>query len=95
MNEAEVQVRLVQNPIDINQLFPDYRYELQNTEVSQEASQMSESLFEFIRTNADIAIDDTTSDKEAYVKGFQRAVAIARLWIDSMYISKPENPTSI
>lgn len=98
MNEivsaAEIQVKLVQNPISVIQLFPDYKFELQNAEISVEATQMGEDLLEFIKTNSDIAIDETSSDKDAYIKGFQRAIAIVRLWIDSMYMNKPNSPTN-
>lgn len=83
----EASVRLVHNPPTMEDLLPNYRYEFQGCNVSEEAYNMYEELLEFLRTNSELALEPSLHDE--YIKGFKRAIALTRLWIDSIYL-KPE-----
>ena len=51
-------------------------------------------MVEFVTTNEELAVPDkSVVSEESYIKGFQRAMALMRLWIDSIYLSG-ENGTS-
>lgn len=89
-----IAIQLVQEPITIKNLLPNYSYQFQSAEIPDEAKQMYEELVEFFRTNEELAVPDksVTSD-ESYIKGFQKAVALTRLWIDSIYLTGEDKPT--
>ncbi len=88
ISQKEVSVKLVQLPLEIKDMFPNYRYELQNGEISEESSQMYTELLEFLTTNKELILGEPVVSREDYVKGFQRAIALVRLWIDSIYLDK-------
>ena len=84
-NSQGVPIRIVQAPLGAEHLLPTYKFEFQSGKISDEAVQMKSDLTEFIKTNADIALPSDSVDHSAYVSGFQKAVAIVQLWIDSIY----------
>lgn len=86
ISEKTATIKLVQAPPDIKNLFPAYRYEFQSREVSEESEHMYKELLDFIDTNKELALDGAGTE---YNAGFQKALALIRLWIDSIYI-KPE-----
>ena len=86
---AEVEVVMVQNPPTFQELLPDYHYQFNNTPTSPEAAAMYQSLVEFLTTNGELALTGIEV-KDEYIKGFKRAIALVRLWVDSMYLG--DNP---
>lgn len=91
---AAVAIQMVQEPITIKDLLPKYSYQFQNTEIPAEAASMYEELLEFFSTNEELAMpNESVMSEESYIKGFQKAMALTRLWIDSIYLSG-ENGTS-
>lgn len=87
---GEVAVKLVQNPLIIENMFPNYRYEFQNGQISEDAQHMYTELSDFIKTNEELVLNEPIMSREDYVKGFQRAMALTRLWIDSIYLKPDE-----
>ena len=47
---------------------------------------MYNNLVDFLFTNEELPVNENYTNREDYVKGFQRALAIVKLWIDSMYL---------
>lgn len=92
--EEAVDIMLIKEPTTIKDLMPKYSYKFQSGEVSQEAEEMYKELAEFLQTNEELAVPSAeVSSEESYIKGFQRAVALTRLWIDSIYLGdKTEQP---
>lgn len=82
-----LEVIVVQNTPTFQELLPDYQYQFQNLPQSDEAVAMYQSLVEFLDTNAELALADI-QDKDEYKKGFKRAIALVRLWVDSLYLEK-------
>lgn len=78
-------VVLVQNKPTIQKLLPDYQYQFQNIPQSTDATAMYQSLVEFLETNEELAL---SYEQNSYTEGFQRAVALTRLWIDSIYLQE-------
>lgn len=91
IDPSTLAVKLVQAPLSVEDCFPDYRYEFQNIPQSAEAEQMFGELLGFIQTNGEIAVDDSFASKDDYSKGFQKALALTRLWMDTIYIGETEN----
>lgn len=85
---TEVAVKLVENPLTYSDLLPNYRFQYQSGEVSEEADQMFLELVEFVKVNEDLALPDNDNPmyREGWVKGFKKALALTRLWIDSIYL---------
>lgn len=83
---SEVAVKLVEMPLTVRGMLPSYRYQLQSDQVSEEATQMYEELVNFLVTNEELAVNEPTVSREDYIKGFQKALAMTRLWIDSIYM---------
>ena len=86
ITQPGVNVRLVQSPLSVAELFPDYRYEFESQHIAPESQNMFNNLAEFIHTNEELAVSTDYTSREDYVKGFQKALAITRLWIDSIYL---------
>lgn len=84
-------IRLVTPPASISSVFPQYHYEFQDNEVSEEAQNMYQELTEFISTNQELVLDELSSSHEDYSKGFQKALALTRLWIDSIYLKDSQH----
>ena len=80
-------VILIQLAPVFQELLPDYQYQFQNTPQSAEAAAMYQSLVDFLETNSELALSNI-EDKDEYKKGFKRAIALVRLWIDSMYLDE-------
>lgn len=76
---------MVQTAPSFQDLLPDYQYQFQNVPSSDEAVLMYQSLVDFMETNSELALNGI-EDKDEYKKGFKRAVALVRLWIDSLYL---------
>lgn len=85
---AAVAIQMVQEPITIKDLLPNYTYQFQSMKIPAEAEEMYDGLVDFFRTNEELAVPDkSVVSEESYTKGFQKAVALTRLWIDSIYLS--------
>lgn len=80
-------IKLVQQAPTVHDLLPDYQYQFNNFTPSDESGKMYSALVDFICTNEEIALTDIIQ-KDEFSKGFKRAVALTRLWLDSLYITK-------
>lgn len=76
---------MVQAQPTIHDLLPDYAFQFQNDLPSKDASRMYDELLDFLSTNEGLATMDI-NDKTEYSKGFKRAIAMVKLWIDSIYL---------
>ena len=83
----ELEIIMVQSPATFQELLPDYQYQFQNVSLPDEATGMYQSLVEFMETNSELALSGI-DDKDEYRKGFKRAIAMVRLWIDSLYLTE-------
>jgi len=84
--EESVAIKMIQNPLTFRDLIPDYSFQFETGEVSEEAVQMYEEFLQFLQTNEELSIQESDFiSRDDYVKGFKRAVAMMRLWIDSIY----------
>lgn len=79
-------VVMVQNATTVTDLFPDYQFQFQNIPPSEEAERMFSSLVDFVQTNEEMAVMNIET-KDEYVKGFKRALALTRLWMNSLYLT--------
>lgn len=86
-NQA-LSIEIVQEQISSQEVIPTYSYKFQDKQISEESRQMYQSFLEFLRVNEELIEDPATLSREDYVKGFQRAIAIFRLWMDSFYIGQ-------
>ena len=86
VSQKEAFVKLVQTPLVIEGMLPSYRYEFQNQAIPEEAQKMYNDLLEFLKTNEELIINEPLISREDYIKGFQKAIAVTRLWIDSIYL---------
>ena len=77
------EVTLSKEPVTFADLVPNYRYNLQSASVPEESTQMYLSLLDFLETNESLAVEND----EAYQRGFQKALALTRLWIDTIYVN--------
>lgn len=84
-------IKLVQSPLEIESMLPNYRYEFQEGQVSEESQHMYSELLGFIETNQELVLNELIVSREDYAKGFQKAIALTRLWIDSIYLKNPES----
>lgn len=86
-NKESVPVKLVPAEMDISDFIPKYRYQF-DTEIPDEANNMYSSLIEFMHENSELIVDDQVNLGliVPYSEGFKKAVALFRLWIDSLYI---------
>ena len=77
-------VAMVKLPPIVESLYPDYRYQFQSKEVPEEADHMYSKLQDFIKTNSELV----QNNQDSFSSGFKNALAIVRLWIDSIYVEK-------
>ena len=84
-------VVMIQNATTATDLLPDYQF--QGKPPSKEAENMFGSLVEFIQTNEEMAVANIET-KDEYIKGFKRALALTRLWMNSLYLTDNSTPTS-
>lgn len=88
--EQGVAIKLVESPLTIRNMLPAYYYQFQAGDIPEEAKKMYENLVDFLVTNEELAVNEPVISREDYIKGFQKALAMTRLWIDSIYLQKPE-----
>ena len=88
-SEEEIAIKLIQQPLTLKDLLPKYQFQFQDISVPIEATNMYSELVDFLTTNEELAFM-SSQPQEEYVKGFQRALSMVRLWIDSIYLDKPE-----
>lgn len=86
---ADVQVQVLQEPVGLARVTPDYRYGITNYNVEPEADEMWADLMRFLAENESMIPKDVSSTAD-YVEGFKRSLALVRLWIDGIYVLKPE-----
>ena len=86
ISQKEATIKLVQSPLEIMSMLPNYRYEFQEGQVSEESQHMYSELLDFIETNQELVLNEPIMSREDYTKGFQKAIALTRLWIDSIYL---------
>ena len=79
------QIVMVQSQPTIHDLIPDYQYQFQDEVPDREAAHMYSELLEFLSTNVDLALVNI-NDKTEYSNGFKKAIAMVKLWIDSIYL---------
>lgn len=84
--QEELSIKLVQKPLSLQDMLPKYQYQLQDVQVSEEARHMYEELINFLGTNEELIFQNVNSQDD-YIKGFQRAMAMVRLWVDSIYVN--------
>ncbi len=89
MIQSNVNVKLVQHPLSVKDVIPTYSYQLQGVNISQEASHMFQDFLDFLGTNEELIFQETSNQSE-YIKGFQRAVSLLSLWVDSIYVTEEE-----
>lgn len=89
----ELEVVLVQTAPHFQELLPDYQYQFKNVSNSDEAMSMYQSLVEFMDVNSELALSGI-DNKDEYKKGFKRAIAMVRLWIDSLYLGEVKDGTT-
>lgn len=85
----EYTIKMIQQAATVHDLLPDYHYQFNEIEPNPEAEKMYESLVEFISTNKDLALTDIIQ-KDEFSKGFKRALALTKLWLDSIHIEAGE-----
>lgn len=81
-------IELVQNAISLYEVIPNYSYRFQERQVSEESNNMYNNFLEFLQTNEELIDDNTLRSREDFVKGFQKSIAMLKLWIDSLYIEQ-------
>lgn len=81
-------VRMVETPLTPKDLYPTIRYEFSQGAVSQESDHMWNELQEFIETNFDLVSQRYMGEREDFLRGFQTAMAVTRLWVDSIYLQQ-------
>lgn len=86
-------VVMIQNATTATDLLPDYQFQFQGKPPFEEAENMFGSLVEFIQTNEEMAVANIET-KDEYIKGFKRALALTRLWMNSLYLTDNSTTTS-
>lgn len=84
--QPQYEVVVSQEPVKFADMLPRLRYEFQNAEVPKDAEVIYQSLIDFLETNSSIVLEGNCD--EGYQRGFQKSLALVRLWIDSLYIEK-------
>lgn len=76
-------------PYTVDDYLPKYSYDYDHTAIDEESKAMIQSLQDFIKDNAELAINDYHSaSEEAIIEGFARAIAIVELYIKTMYLEE-------
>lgn len=89
--QVPMSVELIPPELELSDFIPKHQYKFNNTQVSEEASEMYGSLKSFLELNQELITNQNISDPEEYAKGFRQAIAICGLWIDSIYIEREGN----
>lgn len=88
LSQEEIAIKLVERPLTLRDMIPTYQYQFQSGVVSEESTHMYEEYLSFLSTNEELAINEEVMYRDDYVKGFQKALAMTRLWMDSIYLQK-------
>lgn len=88
--ENQVSVKLIEKPLTVRDLLPPYQYQFQTGEISEESTHMYEDFIDFLVTNEELIFNESMISREDYVKGFQKSLAMIRLWMDSIYLKGGE-----
>ena len=80
------QIIMVQSQPTIRDLLPDYAFQFQDEAPSEESNHMYLELLDFLSTNEELATMNI-NDKTEYSNGFKRAIAMVKLWMDSIYLT--------
>ena len=49
---------------------------------------MYQSFIDFLVTNEELVINEPTISRDDYIKGFQKSLAMLKLWMDSIYLQR-------
>ena len=79
----EYKITVVQPPPSIKDMLPEYQYQFVDQSVSSESAGMYQSLVEFLTENEEFVLQNSNPQ---YALGFKQAIALTRLWLDSLYI---------
>ena len=83
----ELYIVMEKKPPTVHDFLPDYNLTYEKVEKNIEAEAMIESLTTFIESNEEIVLQEyNASNTEAVKEGFQRAIAVAELFIRSLYV---------
>ena len=88
--EQQIAIKLIESPLTIRNLLPTYFYQFQSGDVSEESLRMYEDFIDFLSTNEELVINEPTISRDDYIKGFQKALAMFKLWMDSIYLNTKE-----
>lgn len=89
--EKELYIITEKKPPTVEDYLPDYKLTYEGVDIGDEAEQMAESLNVFIKSNAEIVLQEYNShNTEAVQEGFKRAVAICELFLRSLYLEQGE-----
>lgn len=81
-----VTIEYVPAQLSLVDFIPKHRYQFSEGSVLPEADDMYNNLLQFLDVNQEIILSQETSDQDEFAKGFKQAIALSRLWIDSMYL---------
>lgn len=84
-SQSESIVTLRFDHLQLSDLYPKYSY---NLETKDERSDLKEMLYFFLESNESLlnpdAMPNTVSEFYGFSQGFQRAIALVNLWLDSL-----------
>lgn len=97
--EREYDIAIVNSPLTFSELIPTYAYQFQDVEIPKDSYKRYLALLEFMEENFNL-IEEPHQFREEYINGYKKALAITRLWIDSLYvegggISEPSQTPSV
>lgn len=83
----DLYIVLEKKPVTVHDFLPEYNLKYEGVESDEEAEAMINSLTTFIQSNEEVVLQEyNSSNIEAVQEGFKRAVAIAELFIRSLYV---------
>ena len=89
-NAPPVEIITVVRPLSVSEFTPVYDYQLTGLKVSDDAVALKEMFISFLDENKELVLNgiDATNipQREMFTQGFKNAVALFRLWIDSINI---------
>lgn len=89
--EEHIYIITERKPYTVEDYLPSYNFAYEGIELSEEANDMAKSLITFIKANEELVLQEyNNSNQEAVIEGFQRAVAVAELFIKSLYLETPQ-----
>lgn len=90
MSDELVTIEFIPAKMELDDFLPKYEYILKGKEVSDDSKYMKESLVGFLALNQELIIHPQ-GDTDEYIRGFKQAIAITKLWLDSIYVRKPSD----